>query len=103
MTMLLIANSNTTPANSTEAVPDERRRGLRIRQSRPVKIFEPTTARYFAGQTCDVSSTGLRVELPPSMPVRTRNVINIHVGLSEAGEPLANRRSMLPARVVWLA
>ena len=103
MTMLLIANSNTTPANSTEAVPDERRRGLRIRQSRPVKLFEPTSARYFAGQTCDVSSTGLRIELPPSMPVRTGNVINIHVGLSEAGEPLANRRSMLPARVVWLA
>jgi hypothetical protein len=103
MTMLLIANTETFPTSDDASVAAERRRGLRIRQNRPVKIFDPTSTRYFAGQTCDVSSTGLRVELPPSMPVRTGNVINIHVGLSEAGEPLANRRSMLPARVVWLA
>lgn len=101
--MLLIANTETFPTSDDASVAAERRRGLRIRQNRPVKIFDPTSTRYFAGQTCDVSSTGLRVELPPSMPVRTGNVINIHVGLSEAGEPLANRRSMLPARVVWLA
>ena len=101
--MLLIANTETFPASDDASVAAERRRGLRIRQNRPVKIFDPTSTRYFAGQTCDVSSTGLRVELPPSMPVRTGNVINIHVGLSEAGQPLANRRSMLPARVVWLA
>ena len=28
----------------------ERRRGLRIRQHRPVKVYEPAGARYFGGQ-----------------------------------------------------
>jgi hypothetical protein len=37
----------------------ERRRGLRIAQARPVKIFEHASNRYFPGQTMDVSATGL--------------------------------------------
>jgi hypothetical protein len=80
----------------------ERRRGLRIRQNRPVKVFEPTTSRYFGGQTEDISATGLRVELPAYAPVRIGEVLNIHVGLNESGQSLANRRSMVPARVVWV-
>jgi hypothetical protein len=80
----------------------ERRRGLRVRQSRPIKIFEPSGSRYFGGQTTDVSSTGLRLELPASMPVRPGKVVSVHVGLSATGNPLANRRNMIPARVVWV-
>ena len=81
----------------------ERRRGLRIRQNRPVKVYEPTTSRYFGGQTGDISVTGLRVELPAFAPVRVGEVLSIHVGLSESGETLANRRQMIPARVVWIS
>jgi len=80
----------------------ERRRGLRVRQSRPIKVFEPTANRYFGGQTEDVSSTGLRLELPAGIAVRPGKVLSIHVGLSESGSALANRRSMIPARVVWV-
>lgn len=80
----------------------ERRRGLRIRQSRPVKIFEPLGARYFGGQTEDVSTTGLRIELPLYANVQPGETLSIHVGLSRKGETLANRRQMLPARVVWV-
>ena len=80
----------------------ERRRGLRVRQHRPVKIFEPTSSRYFGGQTEDVSSTGLRVELPAYAPVRPGECLNIHVGLSQHGQTLANRRQMIPAKVVWV-
>jgi hypothetical protein len=87
---------------SAEAVPAERRRGLRIRQSRPVKVFEPLAARYVAGMTRDVSSTGLRIELPASTAVRTGGTLTIHVGVSDQGQTLANRRSMIPARVVWV-
>jgi hypothetical protein len=75
-----------------EASAIERRRGLRIQQTRPIKVFEPTGSRYFGGQTQDVSSTGLRLKLPCSMPVC----------LSETGQALANRRNMIPARVVWV-
>src|SRR5437763_38666 len=81
----------------------ERRRGLRIRQARPVKVFEPTGSRYFGGQTEDISATGLRVELPLSATVRPGRLVNIHVGLSAQGEALANRRQMMSARVVWIS
>jgi hypothetical protein len=80
----------------------ERRRGLRIRQERPVKVFEPATARYFGGLTADISSTGLRIEVPAWAAVRPGKVLSVHVGLSDRGEALVNRRSMIPARVVWV-
>jgi hypothetical protein len=80
----------------------ERRRGLRIRQTRPVKIHDPGAARYFGGQTQDVSATGLRLAVPAASPVRVGRMLNIHVGLSESGQSLANRRQMMPARVVWV-
>ena len=80
----------------------ERRRGSARRQQRPVKVYESITARYFGGQTEDISSTGLRIELPAYVPLRQGETLNIHVGLSAKGESLANRRQMIPARVVWI-
>jgi len=80
----------------------ERRRGLRIRQTRPVKVFEPGVGRYFGGQTEDISSTGLRIEMPLWASVRPGESLSIHVGLSRRGQSLANRRQMIPARVVWV-
>ena len=92
------------PMQKSEAeLGSERRRGLRIRQHRPIKIFEPTTHRYFGGRTEDLSATGLRIELPLATPVRAGKLVNVHVGLSENGESLANRRKMIPARVVWVS
>ena len=80
----------------------ERRRGLRIRQQRPLKIYEPAAARFFGGQTEDISATGLRIELPAYAPVREGALLSIHVGLNDKGESLANRRQMIPARIVWV-
>lgn len=80
----------------------EKRRGLRIQQSRPIKVFEGLSGRFYGGQTSDVSATGLRIELPVGTPVRSGSILNIHVGLSTGGQPLANRREMMPARVVWV-
>jgi hypothetical protein len=51
----------------------------------------------------DISATGLRLELPASMPLRPGKLLNVHVGLSASGEALANRRQMIPARVVWVS
>ena len=80
----------------------DRRRGLRVREQRPVKIFGAGTGRYFGGQTEDISSTGLRIELPLWAPLRTGETVNVHVGLNGHGNALANRRHMVPARVVWV-
>jgi hypothetical protein len=67
-----------------------------------VKVYEPLGNRYFGGQTGDISSTGLRIELPAYAAVRPGETLSIHVGLSRRGESLANRRQMIPARVVWV-
>jgi len=80
----------------------ERRRGLRIAQHRPVKVLDTLGGKYFGGQTQDISSTGLRIELPAHATVRTGETLSIHVGLSADGSSLANRRQMIPARVVWV-
>ena len=104
--MLLLTEATTeTDAAGADANADtisERRRGLRVRQNRPVKVFEPLGSRYFGGQTGDISSTGLRIELPAYAAVRPGETLNIHVGLSHRGETLANRRQMIPVRVVWV-
>ena len=80
----------------------DRRRGLRVKQYRPVKVFDPTANRYIAGRTRDVSSTGLCIELSRALPLEEGHVVNVHVGLSESGSQLANRRNMIPARIVWI-
>ena len=100
--MTLLMNEPMRLEELDDSMPRERRRGLRIRQQRPVKIYEPTTSRYFGGRTEDISATGLRIELPAFMPVREGNHVNIHVGLNDNGHSLANRRQMIPARVVWI-
>jgi hypothetical protein len=92
----------TAEIESFDAECTERRRGLRIRQNRPVKVFEPGVGRYFGGQTEDISATGLRIELPLWASVRPGETLSVHVGLNRKGESLANRRQMIPARVVWV-
>ncbi len=99
--MTLLMNEMQTGVDAG-ALHAERRRGLRIRQNRPIKVFEPAAARYFGGQTEDISATGLRVELPASAPVHEGEVLNVHVGPNQTGNALANRRQMMPARVVWV-
>jgi hypothetical protein len=101
--MLTITQALSEQEANAEDSGIERRRGLRIQQARPIKVYEPAGSRYFGGQTQDVSSTGLRIELPLAMPVRPGKLVSIHVGLSESGQALANRRNMIPARVVWVS
>ncbi len=82
--------------------PEERRRGLRIRQHRPIKVYIPSAARFVGGQTRDISATGLQLEMPRGTPVVSGKLLNVHVGLDGNGSSLANRRQMIPARVVWV-
>lgn len=100
MTLLMEPAAGRRDLDETEA--GERRRGLRIRQNRPIKAYEPVTARYFAGHTCDISATGLRIDLPPSAALRPGRTISVHVGLDRQGHGLAHRRQMIPARIVWI-
>jgi hypothetical protein len=99
---MMIALAEQTVVGMPTETSIERRRGLRIGQQRPVKVYEPSSTRFVGGQTFDISATGLRIELPVSAPVQVGKVVSIHVGLNNTGETLANRRSMIPARVVWI-
>ena len=80
----------------------ERRRGLRVHQARPVKVLDAAGGRTLVGETVDVSATGLRVTLPAEAALRVGEILGIHVGLSRVGERLANRRPVVPVRVVWV-
>ena len=92
----------TEAVNEQETLDIERRRALRVAQQRPIKLYEPTSGRYLGGQTHDVSATGLRIELPVSAAVRPNKLVTVHVGASSSGASLANRRQMIPAKVVWV-
>lgn len=92
-----------THLGRTQAGPrkSERRSAFRVVQHRPVKILDRRTNRYLPAQTVDISSTGLCVSIPTLSNLAAGQLLNIHIGLSTAGQPLANRRAMLPVRVVW--
>ncbi len=81
----------------------DRRRAARVPQARPVKVYEPYASRFFGGVTVDVSSTGMKIAFPAWVQLNVGRVLNVHVGMALGGQPLANRRSMIPARVVWMA
>jgi hypothetical protein len=102
MDMLATIESGSTHNDFPESDGSERRRGLRIAQHRPIKVYEPTAMRFIGGLTEDVSVTGLRITMPRYAPLREGSILNVHVGLDESGQPLANRREMMPARVVWV-
>lgn len=94
--------AQTTEAHDEPAMTlSERRRGLRILRNRPIKVFEPRLGRYFGGQTEDISSSGLRIELPASAPIRTGKILNVFVAPAAEGQSFVQRRQMLPVRVVW--
>ena len=81
--MLTLTNSSISSEADSEIEREsgiERRRGLRIRQARSIKVYEPSVSRYFGGQTEDISASGLRIELPASMPVREGKLLSVHVG-----------------------
>lgn len=100
--MLLVSECTSAVGEESPELMPERRRGLRIRQSRPVKMYEPGIGRYFGGETSDISASGLRVEMAAGTPVRVGRTVNVYVGLGTSGDSLINRRSMKAARVVWV-
>jgi hypothetical protein len=92
--MTLLNGHGSPPATNLE-----RRRGLRIRQQRAVKVYEPRTSRYYPGQTADISAGGLRLTLPLSTPLIAGNTISLHI---DSVCSFAARRHMVQARVIWM-
>ena len=95
MTLVMHQEYETNELQEMAIGTSERRRGLRIRQARPIRVYEPAGSRYFGGQTEDISATGLRIELPATTPLHPGKVISVHVGLNREGSILPNRRRFI--------
>ena len=93
--MLTLADRRQSPSDANP----ERRRGLRIKQQRPVKVYEPRTSRYYPGQTADISASGLRVSLPLSTPIIAGHTLSLHVASNCS---FASRNQMVEAKVIWM-
>ena len=89
---------HTTPPDSDGS---ERRRRQRLAVHKSVKLFDPVSGRYFAGHTCDVSQSGLCLELPAKLPARAGGTASLCVAGDCTG--LMSRSEMLDVRFVWVS
>ncbi len=97
--MMTLLHGRRSPSENNAT---ERRRGLRIKQQRPVKVYEPRTSRYFPCQTADISLSGLRLSLPLSTPIIADNTLCLHVASAHSNCDLVSRRQMIEAKVIWM-
>ncbi len=79
----------------------ERRRRPRLRVSKSVKLYDPLSGRYFSGHTCDVSESGLRLELPAKLPAIAGQSACVYVS-DNVGRGFIQHTQMLPVRYVWV-
>src|SRR5207237_8680579 len=86
--MLTLADRRPSPTPTNP----ERRRGLRIKQSRPVKFYDPRSSRYYPGQTADISLSGLRLSLPLSTPIIPGHTLCLHLASTSS---FAFRRQLI--------
>ncbi len=86
----------------TDRMMIERRTATRVRICRPVKVIDLAIGRHAAGRSRDVSSTGMKVEIPASNHIHEGDTIHIDVGTLGGVGPLVGRPHIIPARVVWI-
>lgn len=80
----------------------ERRRRPRTRISKSVKLYDPSSGRYFAGHTYDVSEGGLRLELPARLPALAGRTACVYIAHNGSGRGFIQHTQMLPVRYVWV-
>jgi hypothetical protein len=80
----------------------ERRCSTRVRISRPIRVIDLIIGRHAAGRSRDVSSTGMKVEIPATNGIQEGDTIQVDVGTLAGVGPLFGRPRVIPARVVWI-
>lgn len=86
----------------TDRMVIERRTSTRVRICRPVKVIDLSVGRHAAGRSRDVSSTGMKVEIPATNHIHEGDTIHVDVGTLGGVGPLRGRPHVIPARVVWI-
>jgi hypothetical protein len=61
----------------------ERRRYRRLKLSKPCKLFDPRSAKYASGRTCDLSSHGMLINLDQSVGLRPGDPISVGIVLDD--------------------
>ncbi|HMO27490.1 MAG TPA: PilZ domain-containing protein, partial [Tepidisphaeraceae bacterium] len=79
---------------------DDRRADPRVVCEHAIKLHDARSRRYIAGRTCDLSSTGMRLEVPAWAPIELGAAVSVYV--AEDRPRLAPHSAMKPARVVWI-
>ena len=89
-------------ADFAERMVLERRVGSRVKIARPIKVVDLANGRHIAGRSRDVSSTGMRLELPMTNGMRPGDTVHVDVGMLSGLGPLTGKPRVIPARVVWV-
>lgn len=80
---------------------DDRRAHRRTRVKRPGKLYDPRADKYYPCSTCDVSASGVLLELESSIAARPGDMMQ--VGIAETRrQPLLRHHTMAEATVVRL-
>lgn len=79
---------------------DDRRAAPRIACEHSIKLHDARSRRYIAGRTCDLSRTGMRLEVPAWTPIVPGASVSVYV--AQDRPQLAEQSAMTPARVVWI-
>lgn len=81
---------------------ERRHGGSRVKIARPIRVVELCSGRHIAGRSRDISSTGMRLEIPVSNTLRPGDAVQVDVGTLSGIGPLTGRRRVIAARVVWV-
>lgn len=80
----------------------DRRLLPRQRLTRPIRLFDPVSGRFFPAQTRDASPAGLCLTTGLAVPLFPGRTIAVHLGREGHDRLLISRQVMRPATVVWV-
>lgn len=80
-------------------IDGDRRTHPRLQIERPCKLFDPTSGKYYAGQTRDLSENGLLIDVPRLLELKPGD--SVHVGVAmKRRQGLLLAKEMIEAIVV---
>jgi len=80
-------------------IDGDRRRHPRLQVERPCKIYDPQSDKYFAGNTRDLSESGLLIDVPRVLELKPGD--RVHVGVAmKRRQGLLLAKEMIEAIVV---
>jgi hypothetical protein len=80
-------------------IEGDRRRQNRISIERPCKIHDPRTGKYVSAVTCDLSESGLLIDVPRLLELKPGDKVFVGVAMTRR-QALLHAKEMMEASVV---